>query len=198
MKIFLTGLDESLIESWKRFCGDFPEVEVYHGSILDLDVDAVVSPANSFGFMDGGIDRIYSKAFPQLQRRLMENIRDNFNGELLVGQATMVQASDTLYLIAAPTMRVPMILEESVNPYLAARAAIRLAMSENLNSIAFPGLGTGVGQVPADVCAWQMRIAIDEVVRGNIKPPHTWREAQRDHQLLYTKTVRDLQHGKQE
>ena len=25
--------------------------------------DAIVSPANSFGFMDGGIDMVYSKRF---------------------------------------------------------------------------------------------------------------------------------------
>jgi hypothetical protein len=35
---------------------ELPNVlEVSHRSVLDKPVDAVVSPANSFGFMDGGV-----------------------------------------------------------------------------------------------------------------------------------------------
>ena len=56
MKIFLAALDDALADAWERHCGDLPGVTVHRGSILDLDVDAVVSPANSFGFMDGGIE----------------------------------------------------------------------------------------------------------------------------------------------
>ena len=32
-------------------------VEVVQGNLLDLDCDAIVSPANSFGDMGGGIDK---------------------------------------------------------------------------------------------------------------------------------------------
>jgi O-acetyl-ADP-ribose deacetylase (regulator of RNase III) len=58
-------------------------------------------------------------------------------------------------------MRVPMILGNTVNPYLAARAALLLIkhgrftdghlagepVSGYVRSVAFPGLGTGVGRV---------------------------------------------------
>jgi hypothetical protein len=50
------AIDAPLAEAWRKFCGHFECVSIHHGSILDLDIDAVVSPANSFGFMDGGID----------------------------------------------------------------------------------------------------------------------------------------------
>lgn len=59
MKIILTAVEQELTEAWKRFCGDLEGVSVHHGSILDVRCDAVVSPANSFGFMDGGIDLIF-------------------------------------------------------------------------------------------------------------------------------------------
>ena len=36
---------------------------VHRGSIFDVACDAVVSPANSFGFMDGGIDALYVDRF---------------------------------------------------------------------------------------------------------------------------------------
>lgn len=35
---------------------------MHEGSILDVEGDALVSPVNSFGFMDGGIDRAYVDA----------------------------------------------------------------------------------------------------------------------------------------
>lgn len=66
MKIILSAVEDELAEAWRRFCGDFEFVEVRRGSIFDLSCDAVVSPANSFGFMDGGIDMIdmlYSQRF---------------------------------------------------------------------------------------------------------------------------------------
>jgi hypothetical protein len=63
MEIVLTSLDQDLASSWKSVCGDLPGVSVYKGSIFDVKCDAVVSPANSFGFMDGGIDLRYSDRF---------------------------------------------------------------------------------------------------------------------------------------
>ena len=66
-------------------------MRVVEGSILSLDVAAVVSPANSFGFMDGSLDVLYTQYFgPQLQQRLQRMIREQAGGELLVGQALLV------------------------------------------------------------------------------------------------------------
>ncbi len=93
-------------------------MSVLRGSILDVACDAVVSPANSFGFVDGGIDLLYAQHFGwEVQDRLQELIRTRHR-ELLVGSAKMVETGHARipFLIAAPTMRVPMILRESVNP----------------------------------------------------------------------------------
>jgi O-acetyl-ADP-ribose deacetylase (regulator of RNase III) len=94
-----------------------------------------------------------------------------------------------------------------VNPYLAARAALLLIkhgvfsqgtlegepISSVVKRVAFPGLGTGVGQVPPDVCARQMRAAIEQVVFEKHAFPTTWSEASERHQRLYCDRVRDLQ-----
>src|SRR4051812_43983254 len=56
LKIILAAVEHDLADAWERHCGELPDVAVHRGSILDLQADAVVSPANSFGFMDGGID----------------------------------------------------------------------------------------------------------------------------------------------
>jgi len=212
MRIVLAAVGDDLADAWQRRCADLADVSIHRGSITDLSVDAVVSPANSFGFMDGGIDLLYSRHFGwQVQERLQELIRTRHHGELLVGTAEIVETSDTRipFLIAAPTMRVPMVLTNTVNPYLATRAALLLIrhgvvasgaaagrrVSEVVRSVAFPGLGTGVGRVTPDVCARQVRAAIEEVAAGDARFPRTWDEAQERHQLLYTDRVRDLQRG---
>lgn len=195
MKIILTAVDQSLYAAWKAHCGDLPDVEIYKGSILDLTVDAVVSPANSFGFMDGGVDLLYLQRFgARVQNHLQQSIARDHRGELLVGQAQGVVTKDTEipWLIAAPTMRVPMILpSDTVNPFLAARAALLYAL-ENVDSIAFPGMGTGIGRVSPAICARQMRAAIIEV-RGGITFPASWLDASNRHQKLYGSTTRNLQ-----
>lgn len=210
MKIILCAVDVRLTSAWQEACGDLDFVEVHRGSILDLKCDAVVSPANSFGFMDGGIDALYTSHFGfQLQQRLQELIQSRHHGELLVGAAEIVDTDDLRipFLIAAPTMRVPTILKDSVNPYLAARATLLLVrdgkfpmgmlsgerISDGVKSIAFPGLGTGVGRVPPDVCARQVRQAINEVVLGQHMFPSSWLDAQIRHQKLFTDRIRDLQ-----
>jgi len=63
MRIILCSIDEPLAQAWDAYCGELDGVEIHRGNILDLKVDAVVSPANSFGFMDGGIDMVYSRHF---------------------------------------------------------------------------------------------------------------------------------------
>ena len=104
-------------------------------------------------------------------------------------------------------MRVPMILRGSVNPYLAARAVLLLAkfgvfmagtyigekISDYVETIAFPGLGTGVGRISPNTCARQVREAIASVLIERSTFPQSWVEAQNLHQMLYTNSVRDLQ-----
>jgi O-acetyl-ADP-ribose deacetylase (regulator of RNase III) len=112
MQIVLTAVDEPLVTAWQRFCGDLDFVEIHHCSILDVRCDAVVSPANSFGFMDGGVDAAYLRYFgPELQVQVKSRITERHHGELPVGAADIVETGDHQipYLIVAPTMRVPMV-----------------------------------------------------------------------------------------
>src|SRR5262249_24821471 len=131
LSIVLAAVDKPLAEAWQRACGDLSCVTIHHGSIFDAECDAVVSPANSFGFMDGGIDRLYTDYFGgAVQERLQACIRGCHGGELLVGCADIVPTGHARipYLIAAPTMRVPSNLGRSIHPYLAARAVLRLIL----------------------------------------------------------------------
>lgn len=200
MKIVLAATESRLADAWEKAFAGLDDVSVHRGSIFDVACDAVVSPANSFGFMDGGIDALYLDRFGiEVQTRLRHLILDRHHGELLVGGAEVAETDDRAqpYLIAAPTMRVPMVLgPETVNPFLATRAVLLLAehgtaptgerLSDCLRTIAFPGMGTGVGRVPAEICARQMRAAVDEILLDGYRMPKSWAEASERHQLLYT------------
>lgn len=213
MKIILTAREAELEKAWKQHCGELENITVHQGSIFEVNCDAVVSPSNSFGFMDGGIDALYTQRFGwQVQDRLRERILRQHHGELLLGNAEIVETGDASipFLIAAPTMRVPMVLpKETINPYLAARAAFLLVLhgqfpgnskfagskvSEVVKTVAFPGLGTGVGKVGFDTCARQMRAAIEDVLHEKFSMPRSWAEASERHQLLYTDLPTRLQY----
>jgi len=211
MKLILTAIEKSLADAWQKFCGDLDFVTVHQGSILDAECDVVVSPANSFGFMDGGIDAVYLRHFGyEIQTRVRRQIYEHHHGELIIGHADVVETSNESipFLIVAPTMRVPMILQDTVNPYLAARAIFTLVkhktflsgslkgepISEHIRAIALPGLGTGVGRVGFNTCANQVRKAIDDILLENYTMPQSWAEASERHQLLYTEKLKRLQY----
>ncbi|MBN9363769.1 MULTISPECIES: macro domain-containing protein [unclassified Devosia] len=206
MQIVLATPDATMAAAWSEaFSGT--DASIYNGSILEVQCDALVSPANSFGFMDGGLDLAYSQHFGwDLQMRLRRQILERHGGELLVGAAELVETGRTVpgLMIAAPTMRVPMRLpEDSVNAYLSTRAALLAARdgrlpdgtpaSSRINVLSVPAMGTGVGRVSPTVCARQMRAAFDAVVISPAKLPTSWAEASHDHQLLYTSKPRRLQ-----
>jgi O-acetyl-ADP-ribose deacetylase (regulator of RNase III) len=198
MTIQLVDSNPKMCIEWSREFHDCADVVIHNGDFFSLKTDCVVSPANSFGFMDGGLDLHISKKLGwSVQKRLQEKIRSEFNGELLVGQvAGIITLSDEVpFVISAPTMRVPMILpKDSVNVYLAAKAIFKyIKIHPIIQVVTIPGLGTGVGQVPFDVCARQMRAAYNYIFLFKERFPETWNQAQADHQRLYTGEIRDLQ-----
>ena len=206
MKLIFCDLNEQLIKAWNKNFSEDTNITIYHGSIFEKDSDAIVSPANSFGFMDGGLDLQISKFFGwHVQERLQEIIKKKHHGELLVGYAEIIETDhkNIPYIISAPTMRVPMILKESVNVYLATKAVLVLLkygifsngslIREKVNKIAIPGMGTGVGRLPYEICALQMKKAVDDIYYEKYTFPKTWYEAQKNHQLLYRKSTSDLQ-----
>ncbi|OLR93119.1 macro domain-containing protein [Actinokineospora bangkokensis] len=179
-RLVLCAVHTDLAEAWDGAAAGRPGIRVHRGSLLEVDADAVVSPANSFGWMRGGIDAVYSAAFPAVEQSVRSAVLALHGGELPVGEALVVAtgAARPAWLITAPTMREPGVLlpPDTVHPFLAARAVFRLwrdgvledgtPVREAVGTIAVPGLGTGVGNVPVEVCARQLAAAWDEVFGG--------------------------------
>jgi O-acetyl-ADP-ribose deacetylase (regulator of RNase III) len=69
-------------------------------------------------------------------------------------------------------MRVPMDVEWTNNAYAAFLAALTTAQAHGVLALACPGLGTGIGRMPPDVAARQMRFAFDLWIGSRVRT--TW------------------------
>jgi len=138
-------------------------VSVESGDFFDVAADAYVSPANSRGIMDGGFDLLLRIRFPGVDVRVQREI-DRRGGLLPVGHAIMVETldPDVPYLVSAPTMVVPSNIQGTNNVYLAMLASLRAVHAFNeendgaIETLAVPGLGTGVGKVQPHSAEAQM------------------------------------------
>jgi O-acetyl-ADP-ribose deacetylase (regulator of RNase III) len=183
-----------MVEWWASYFKACADVQVSRGDIFEDSADAIISPANSFGFMDGGIDLVYLRRFGhELQERLQALLLAQHDGELPVGQAVVIETGDQAipFLISAPTMRVPMDVSDTVNAYLAFRAAIRAVRRHNamaqspIRSVLSPGLCTAVGRMPFERCARQMHAAYVICALGQvIQHPRLGSAVDAHHHLL--------------
>ena len=175
LRIILCDPHLPLVEAWQAYFPSLPDVSVTCDNIFTLEADALVSPANSFGRMDGGLDaQIVEFLGEDIESEVQQLIHDRHDGELVVGQAEVVitQATQFPFLVVAPTMRVPQNVSRTVNAYLAFRAALRAVRDFNgehgdiIRTLLVPGLGTDNGFMPPLRAARQMRAAYDQVMLG--------------------------------
>ncbi len=119
-----------------------PKIEVRKGSITTCQVQAIVNPANSFGYMGGGVAGVIKKVGGQI-------IEDEAISQapIQIGEAVLTTAGDLIChkVIHAPTMHNPAEKTDAHKVLCATIAALELAEQEGLKSIAMPGMGTGVG-----------------------------------------------------
>ena len=174
MRVILVDRDAALVRAWGTVFEDVDDVEVAEGDYFERPAGAMVSPANSFGIMDGGLDLAIRDALGfAVQQRLQRAIVERWHGELPVGCAELVETGDARwpYLVAAPTMRVPESAANTLNAYLAFRAALLACVREPaIASIVCCGLATGIGHMEPMRCATQMKLALRQA-RGPARIP---------------------------
>jgi O-acetyl-ADP-ribose deacetylase (regulator of RNase III) len=204
-KLVLAGFDEQLYNEFVRAFSGFPETECHHGRFEDVDFDCVVSAANSFGLMDGGVDQCITDLFGvQMMHRVQNRIIQEFAGEQPVGTSIIVRGNEiqserNRYVAHTPTMRIPQSVTGSDNAYKAMKAALLAVKAHNrmvdsglapgetrINCLVTPGLATLTGRIPYDKAANQMALATYHVMN----PPRSinWYYAgERDGQIQETR-----------
>lgn len=161
-----------MVEEWKCASLDyveagFPEIELVCCSFDKFmdehpEIDAIVSPANAYGLMDGGYDYAISAYFGhEMVDNLKQKIIDEYYGELPVGTSISIDIPSTdKKLICTPTMRNPSkILDRSI-VYQCMRTTLMEAEKIGSKAILIPAFGGATGQVPLDVIAKYMYAAI--------------------------------------
>jgi O-acetyl-ADP-ribose deacetylase (regulator of RNase III) len=159
MKIYLLSMNRAATSNWHKHFANEPNVKVVCSDFIQFmkstSVECVVSPANSFGLMDGGYDEAITAWFgDQLQERVQQYIIDELRGEQIVGTSFIIDAGkDNQYLIHTPTMRIPSKILEPQIIYSCMRSCLSTAIDNNISSIVIPAFGGTTGRVPYDMVA---------------------------------------------
>jgi O-acetyl-ADP-ribose deacetylase (regulator of RNase III) len=172
-------------------------VQIVNGRFENLpNFDLLVSAANSFGLMDGGVDAAIVNYFgEQVAVRVQAKIREEYLGEQPVGTCLIVPTGDPKhpFLAHTPTMRVPEVIAGTDNVYNAMRAMLLAVRKHNaeetqqIRTVVCPGLGSGVGMMTPQDAARQMATAYAHFVDPPTKAD--WRDAI-DRHLRITMPIR--------
>lgn len=199
LRITFVNLDSGSVKIVGQIFSGYNNVESVKADVSKLlktrKFDCVVSPANSFGIMDGGIDAPLSQFFPQVMYNVWRYIDSNYHGEQPVGTCLLVPTGNDVLgrpgtlLAHSPTMRVPKDVKNTENAYYAFKAILCSVMNHNRNpknrpikNLLTTTFCTGSGDMPLIQSVNQMKLAYDHM--NSAPPKHDWMNAhERDREI---------------
>ena len=190
MEIILLDNKKEMCQAWRKYFSEFEGVKIICEFLefanLD-DVDCYVSPANSYGLMDGGYDKALTMLFGvELQRRVQDYIINNLYGEQQVGSSIIVDIpGESKKLIHTPTMRVPARIKDPEVIYTSMRSTLICALKNNVGKIVIPAFGGATGRLLPDVVAEEMFKAYIQVFKININI-HSWEDVCTREDIMYS------------
>ncbi len=138
-------------------------IELWNGDICELEVDAIVNPANLSLWMATGVGGAIKRAGGDAIEFAAVRQAPVPLGEAIVTQAGKLAARAVIHAVSLDRER------RTSAPVIeaAARAAMARAREIGATSVAFPALGTGVGGFPLEEAARVTVAAIrDELERS--------------------------------
>jgi O-acetyl-ADP-ribose deacetylase (regulator of RNase III) len=125
------------------------QIEIRQGDLTEMDTDAIVNAANNDLKLGGGVaGAIRRKGGPAIQKEC------DTIGTIPVGGAAITGGGDLKahYVIHAASMQLGG--ETTAHALRSSTAhALRIAAQNNLKTIAFPAVGTGIAGFPIKECA---------------------------------------------
>jgi len=143
-----------------------PIIEVKKASITTVEVDVIVNPANSFGYMGGGVAGVIKRVGGSIiEEEAIEQ------APIQVGQAVITSSGNLICekVIHAPTMHNPGERTDAHKVLCAVKAALELADKSGFKSLAMPSMGTGVGGVDKAEAAHTILKAINDTSFKSLK-----------------------------
>jgi O-acetyl-ADP-ribose deacetylase (regulator of RNase III) len=202
---FITAFDEAIQTHWPDFTPDKVKITKFNARLNSLPpsvkFDLVVSPANSYGRLDGAFDHAISLAFSPrkdyhaLTRAAQSVLYDKWRGYAPPGSCTLVEFPEDLkqnvrdcgWVAICPTMREP----ENVNwdrevVYECVWSLLcqleghnRRNVDNRIDTILMTPLATGIGKVSKERWAAQAVLALKHFV-DSLEKPEEWSSLQWD------------------
>jgi O-acetyl-ADP-ribose deacetylase (regulator of RNase III) len=118
-------------------------IKIICGDITKQKTEAIVNPANSLGIMGGGVALAIKNAGGSIIEQEAKK-----QAPIKIGKAVLTSGGklNARYVIHAPTMKKPSGKCNIKNIKLATKAALDCCI-KNVKSVAFPGMGTGIGGI---------------------------------------------------
>lgn len=189
MYIYLLDINKEMTNAWHKYFGNINNVEIINDDFVHFmnthpNIEAVVSPANAYGLMDGGYDGAITRYFGEdLQHKVQNIIVKEWYGEQPVGTALTVltdkavaNSHKLIRLIHTPTMRSPEVIIDPRIVYQCMRTTLIEAKKQDVQSIVIPAFGGLCGAVSYELLAYYMFLAYKQII--NFKPHDiTWNDA---------------------
>ena len=191
MQIYLLDINPEMTDAWNKYfkCTGVNIVNKDFKTFITehQDMEAIVSPANSFGLMDGGYDKAIIDYYgPQLMEHVQYAILNRWYGEQPVGTSMSIPIANRVYvkeiagkkdlfhpiLIHTPTMRTPEVIEDPRIIYQCMRTTLLEAIYQEVESIVIPAFGGCTGKVDHDTVANMMFLAYNQI--SNCPDKITW------------------------
>ena len=171
VKYILLDRNNEMCNAWNEEFFDVEDVSVVNAGFVDymndtdLEIDGIVSPANSFGIMDGGYDAAITECFGTSVMRGIQNvIKDRYRGIQPVGTALSMKINDKITLLHVPTMYFPSKITDVRIIFQCMLSTLIEADRNGLRTIVIPAFGSGCGKVHFRDVSRMMKIAYDYFV----------------------------------
>lgn len=174
--ITICNIDEDLKTVFDEHLSKYNNMSYYNGDFRDLpdSFDCIVSPGNSFGLMDGGVDGIIKSYFKAIdicivvQTKLLEEVGGIHQPGSCILVNTTNDNNSCKYLAHCPTMIIPMKIKDySVIYWCIWHLLVSVHKHNKINEfnqikhILCPCLGTGVGKVKYEYFIKLFKLALE-------------------------------------
>lgn len=168
MKIYLIEKNKEKFKYLVPYFDELEDVVLINSDFRTFmnsnEIECIVSPANSYGIMDGGYDLAIINYFGRsVQDKVQEHIIKNYYGEQPVGTSFLININESQKLIHTPTMRTPDRIKDETIIYQCMRTTLLTAKQNNIKSILIPMFGGLTGGIHPNIIARMMRYAYDQV-----------------------------------
>lgn len=165
MKVLLADNQQKVITAFKE-CNSSSEVHL--GNPLSFEIDAIVSPANSLGIMNGGFDAVLRRFFGTYIEQRVRMYLHKF--ELEVGNAIAITTGHKKikWVIVSPTVSAygaGFSGYPSVS-YACAYSSVHAAYQTGAKSLGMTGLGMGAGGLEIRKAARSQCQAIEDALEN--------------------------------